>query len=236
MATKRLWRWRGVDAQGAPRQGMLWQASRLEALHYLQQQRIMPLAVRRCPVKQSLWHPRYSSETIRQLATLLGAGLPLADGLTLLAQQQPHAQWQALLEALGRELAQGVAFSTALAQWPQAFPPLYLAMISTGELTGKLDSCCLKLANQQQEQQRLAGKVKSAALPADRALPGVGGGAGNALFCPARVYCHLPNVQYAAAAVDAERHCGRRYAESWLGTAVGHSAQPIAAQPTGPAA
>ena len=80
----------------------------------------------------------------------------------LLAQQQSHAQWQALLEALGRELAQGVAFSAALAQWPQAFPPLYLAMISTGELTGKLDICCLQLANQQQEQQRLASKVKKA--------------------------------------------------------------------------
>ncbi len=50
-------------------------------------------------------------ETIRQLATLLQAGLPLAEGLSLLAQQQSHAQWQALLEALGRELAQGVAFS-----------------------------------------------------------------------------------------------------------------------------
>ncbi len=105
-------------------------------------------------------HPRYSCETIRQLASLLQAGLPLAEGLSLLAQQQSHAQWQALLEALGRELAQGVAFSAALAQWPQAFPPLYLAMISTGELTGKLDICCLQLANQQQEQQRLASKVK----------------------------------------------------------------------------
>ncbi|HDS2760036.1 TPA: protein transport protein HofC [Klebsiella quasipneumoniae subsp. similipneumoniae] len=162
MATKRLWRWRGVDAQGAPCQGMLWQASRPEVLHHLQQQRILPLAIRRCTVKQSLWHPRYSSETIRQLATLLQAGLPLAEGLSLLAQQQPHGQWQALLEALGRELAQGVAFSAALAQWPQAFPPLYLAMISTGELTGKLDICCQQLANQQQEQQRLAGKVKKA--------------------------------------------------------------------------
>ncbi|HHC2552332.1 TPA: protein transport protein HofC [Klebsiella pneumoniae] len=138
MATKRLWRWRGIDVQGAPCQGMLWQTKRLEVLQHLQQQRVIPLAVRRCAVKQSLWHPRYSCETIRQLATLLQAGLPLAEGLSLLAQQQSHAQW------------------------PQAFPPLYLAMISTGELTGKLDICCLQLANQQQEQQRLASKVKKA--------------------------------------------------------------------------
>ena len=99
MATKRLWRWRGIDVQGAPCQGMLWQTKRLEDLQHLQQQRVIPLAVRRCAVKQSLWHPRYSCETIRQLATLLQAGLPLAEGLSLLAQQQSHAQWQALLEA-----------------------------------------------------------------------------------------------------------------------------------------
>lgn len=98
MATKRLWRWRGIDVQGAPCQGMLWQTKRLEVLQHLQQQRVIPLAVRRCAVKQSLWHPRYSCETIRQLASLLQAGLPLAEGLSLLAQQQSHAQWQALLE------------------------------------------------------------------------------------------------------------------------------------------
>ncbi|CCI75267.1 unnamed protein product [Klebsiella pneumoniae subsp. rhinoscleromatis SB3432] len=222
--------------QGAPCQGMLWQTKRLEVLQHLQQQRVIPLAVRRCAVKQSLWHPRYSCETIRQLASLLQASLPLAEGLSLLAQQQSHAQWQALLEALGRELAQGVAFSAALAQWPQAFPPLYLAMISTGELTGKLDICCLQLANQQQEQQRRQQSQKSAALPADRALSGAVGGAGDALFCPARVHRHLPDVQYAVTAVDADGRCGRRHAKSRLAAAAGLAAEPAAAQPADPAA
>ena len=44
MATKRLWRWRGIDVQGAPCQGMLWQTKRLEVLQHLQQQRVIPLA------------------------------------------------------------------------------------------------------------------------------------------------------------------------------------------------
>jgi Type II secretory pathway, component PulF len=67
---------------------------------------------------------------IRQLATLLRAGLPLAEGLELLSQQQPYKQWQALLQMLAQELAQGVSLSSALAQWPQIFPPLYLAIDS----------------------------------------------------------------------------------------------------------
>lgn len=93
MATKRLWRWRGITLQGAPCQGTLWQDNRPEALQVLQQQRIIPLTLRRCSVQNALWHPRYSGEIIRQLAALLQAGLPLAEGLELLAQQQPNAQW-----------------------------------------------------------------------------------------------------------------------------------------------
>ncbi len=40
---------------------------------------------------------------------------------------------------LAQDLAQGVSLSAALEKWPQAFAPLSLAMIRTGELTGKLD-------------------------------------------------------------------------------------------------
>ncbi len=65
-------------------------------------------------VQNSLWRPRYSGEVIRQLATLLQAGLPLAEGLELLAQQQPHKQWQALLRVLAQELANGVSLSSGL--------------------------------------------------------------------------------------------------------------------------
>ncbi|MCR2512006.1 type II secretion system F family protein, partial [Salmonella enterica] len=42
------------------------------------------------------------------------------------------------------------------------FPPLYQAMIRTGELTGKLDECCFELARQQKAQRQLTDKVKSA--------------------------------------------------------------------------
>src|SRR5699024_11965186 len=45
---------------------------------------------------------------------------------------------------------------------PILFPPLYQAMIRTGELTGKLDECCFELARQQKAQRQLTEKVKSA--------------------------------------------------------------------------
>jgi protein transport protein HofC len=162
MANKQLWQWRGMDKQGMPCEGVLWRETRAQALESLERQQILLLALHRKTVQDSLWRPRYSGGVIRQLATLLRAGLPLAEGLELLSRQQPHKQWQALLQMLAQELAQGVSLSSALAQWPQIFPPLYLAMIRTGELTGKLERCCFQLAQQQQEQQRLTAKVKKA--------------------------------------------------------------------------
>ncbi|MDU5691439.1 MAG: protein transport protein HofC, partial [Citrobacter freundii] len=94
--------------------------------------------------------------------TLLKAGLTLSTGLALLAEQHPSSQWQALLRTLAYDMEQGITLSTSLSQWQHVFPPLYQAMIRTGELTGKLDDCCFELAYQQKKQQQLADKVKKA--------------------------------------------------------------------------
>jgi protein transport protein HofC len=162
MSTKHLWQWSGLDDNGEQHEGVHWAEQRSEVLFTLQQRCIHPLSLRRRPVRQAQWRGEHSSEIIHQLATLLQAGLTLPDGLQLLAKQQPSAQWQALLHTLAENLAQGETFSGALSRWPEVFPPLYLAMIRTGELTGKLDECCFKLASQQKTQLALARKVKKA--------------------------------------------------------------------------
>lgn len=163
MTTKQqLWQWRGLTREGEVREGIRWDNSRAAVLMAVQQQFIMPVKLTRCVVRPALWRSEYRCDVIRQLATLLHAGLTLPQALVLLAQQQPGKQWQALLQTLGDELERGVAFSGALQQWPQVFPPLWLAMIRTGELTGKLEQCCLHLAQQQEAQLRLAAKVRKA--------------------------------------------------------------------------
>ncbi|POP42040.1 type IV pilin biogenesis protein [Superficieibacter electus] len=162
MKIRQLWQWRGLTHEGEIRQGVRWDISRAAVLLALQQQHLTPIGLKRCAVRSSLWGSGHGCDVIRQLATLLHAGLTLPDGLHLLAQQQPAKQWQALLESLGQELEKGVAFSLALKQWPEAFPPLWLSMIRTGELTGQLEQCCFHLAEQQENQQRLAAKVRKA--------------------------------------------------------------------------
>lgn len=162
MPTKKLWRWKGLNLSGEEQEGSLWAADRVTAVSTLQRRQLTPLYLKRCVVKASGWRGELSCQLIHQLATLLQAGLTLSTSLTLLAEQHPSRQWQALLNSLAGELENGVALSVAMQAWPQVFPPLYLAMIRTGELTGKLDECCFQLARQQQAHRQLVQKVKKA--------------------------------------------------------------------------
>lgn len=162
MAAKSLWHWSGLNSAGELIQGTSWESQRPEVLLRLQQQQIHLLSLKRQPVRNALWQGEHSSEIMRQLATLLQAGLTLPESLRLLSQQQSSVQWQALLDSLAGKLEQGEPFSAALAQWPDVFPPLYQAMVQTGELTGNLDECCFKLAEQQKAQLLLSRKVKKA--------------------------------------------------------------------------
>ena len=161
MAGNQLWRWRALSPQGERQAGALWAPDKQTAWAILHGKALVPLELRRC-AQQTRWQAQHRYDIIHQLATLLQAGLTLSAGLALLAQQHPARQWQALLQSVADDLSAGCAFSDALKKWPHVFPPLYVSMIKTGELTGKLDECCRQLAQQQKTQQQLSAKVKKA--------------------------------------------------------------------------
>lgn len=120
-----------------------------------------PLTITRCSQRHR-WRPHHCYALFHQLATLLQAGLTLSHSLQMLAEQHPSKQWQALLQNIADDLSEGSAFSGALQKWPNVFSPLYVSMVKTGELTGKLEECCHQLAQQQKSQQQLSAKVKKA--------------------------------------------------------------------------
>ncbi|MBL5966586.1 protein transport protein HofC [Lelliottia amnigena] len=159
MAANHLWRWRAMTAEGELQQGTLLAPDRQAALIRLSLKALYPLRLTRSPLRQH-WQSHHCYEVFRQLATLLQAGLTLAYSLQMLAEQHPVKQWQALLNNLADDLSEGCAFSDALKKWPEVFSPLYVSMMKTGELTGKLEECCRQLAQQQKLQQQLSAKVK----------------------------------------------------------------------------
>ncbi len=161
MAGNQLWRWRALSQQGEQQTGALWAPDKQTAWSVLLGRDLFPLELKRS-LQQARWQAQHRYEAIHQLATLLQAGLTLSAGLTLLAQQHPARQWQALLQSVADDLSAGCAFSDALRKWPHVFPPLYISMMKTGELTGKLVECSRQLAQQQKTQQQLSAKVKKA--------------------------------------------------------------------------
>lgn len=161
MAANSLWRWRALNTEGEVQTGTLWAIDRGAAYTALVLKQLHPLALKRCQQRHR-WQVQHCYDIFRQLATLLQAGLTLSQSLHMLAEQHPLQHWQALLHSLADDLSEGCALSEAMKKWPEVFSPLYVSMVKTGELTGKLEACCRQLAQQQKSQQQLSAKVKKA--------------------------------------------------------------------------
>ena len=102
----------------------------------------------------------------RQLATLIGSGLPLLRALKVLEQQRKGAPAK-ILSRVATEIEQGALFSEALAKFPSTFPKIYVAMVKAGEAGGALESVLGRLAGFMESEAKLKGKIKSAlAYPA----------------------------------------------------------------------
>ena len=100
----------------------------------------------------------------RQLAGLVGAGLPLERALNTLSQEAETPRQRDLVSALREEVNAGATFAKALAQHPREFSAIYLAVIAAGEQSGHLDMVLESLAEDLQTQQALRNKLLAATL------------------------------------------------------------------------
>jgi general secretion pathway protein F len=98
----------------------------------------------------------------RQLAVLLKAGIPLAEGLSALAEQADNRKLQMILAGVRQRVNEGGALAEALAQHPKVFPELYTNMVRSGEAAGNLDAVLERLAQFMDEEIALKSKVASA--------------------------------------------------------------------------
>jgi general secretion pathway protein F len=74
----------------------------------------------------------------QELRVLLGAGLPLPEAIDTLAQKERRDEFRAVIERLGEVLREGQPLSSALAEFPQIFSPLYVATVRSSEKTSDL--------------------------------------------------------------------------------------------------
>jgi len=168
----RTWIWTGIDLHGAKVQGETRAPSLRLLRAQLRRQGIFAQQIRR--QRRALtarFRGRVSGKEIavftRQLATMLGAGIPLVQALELIATATRHPRMGQIVPALAREIAHGAPVFEALAHHPVVFDPLYRHLVRVGESTGTLDTVLAHLASERERREQLKGRiVKALAYPA----------------------------------------------------------------------
>ncbi len=163
-----------LDAQGRARKGIVEAESPRAARSQLRGMALVPLqidAVAAAVQKAgaSSWSRRVFSSTslavwTRQLAGLVGAGLPLERALTALADESDDAGQRELVSHLRAEVNGGSPFAQALGAAPREFDEIYRAIVAAGEQSGALGEVLERLADDLEERQALRAKLLGAAL------------------------------------------------------------------------
>lgn len=98
----------------------------------------------------------------RQLATLIGAGLPLSQSLHTITEQTQNKQLRSVAEDIVTAVEGGKSLSDAFGQHPEVFDKVFLALIAAGEVSGTLDESLQRIANQQEKDAATMSKIKGA--------------------------------------------------------------------------
>ena len=98
----------------------------------------------------------------RQLATLIGAGLPLSQSLHTVLEQTQNKQLQSAVQDISGSVEGGKSLSDSFAKHPTIFNEVFISLIAAGELSGTLDASLTRVANQQEKDAAIAGKIKGA--------------------------------------------------------------------------
>jgi type IV pilus assembly protein PilC len=157
--------WRGVDATGTQRSGMLIAADAAAVRTMLQRDKLFIVELTsRGPAPRPQARASEVTRFTRQLASLLRAGLPLAPSLELLAQAPAPRQhgMSRIVGALARDITSGLSFSAALARHPAQFNALYCQLVAVGEAAGALPAVLARIADDRERGAAQRAKVKAA--------------------------------------------------------------------------
>jgi type IV pilus assembly protein PilC len=100
----------------------------------------------------------------RQLATFIGAGVPLNQAIAVLQEETRTRKMKDVLAEIQRDLAQGLSVSESFSRFPEVFTTLYLNLIRAAELTGTLDAVLKRLDVHLTREDRAAKEIKSALM------------------------------------------------------------------------
>src|SRR5690349_17005441 len=118
----------------------------------------LPLGVRRKVSQQQLL------QFTRELATLLGAGLPLDRSLSILGGLIEGGEFSKVLRSLVEAVRAGKSLAASMGEYPEVFPKIYVNMIRAGEAGGILEGVLRYLTEYLESTIALKEEVKSALI------------------------------------------------------------------------
>jgi type IV pilus assembly protein PilC len=99
-----------------------------------------------------------------QFASILKAGVPLIQALSILEEQTENLKLQKILQAVGEDLQRGKGLSEALSMHERTLPPILIKMVEAGEISGTLDVSLERLATTFEKEYQITKKIRSAMM------------------------------------------------------------------------
>ena len=152
---------------GDMRTATLEATSRDDVIAQLRRQRLNVVKIDEAtPKKPKRGHIKMRDIVIftRQFSTMINAGLPLVQALTILAEQSQNKTLSEITRKVVFDVESGNTVADALGKHPQAFSGLYVNMVAAGEAGGILDTILMRLATFMEKNDALIRKVKGAMI------------------------------------------------------------------------
>lgn len=165
--------YKAMDSTGQSVAGSLPAANRVAALDLLGQQGLMPVSVLEqasaAPVAVRASAPRggrvshaMAESFVRELSSLLAAGVPLGRSLHILGREATNPAAKAQWVAIHEDVIGGMSLAEAMGRWPRTFSPVQVAMVRAGEMGGFLDVVLAQIAEFRSRERDLKGRLKGA--------------------------------------------------------------------------
>jgi len=161
-----MFNWEGLDKKGKKLQGVTEAISISYVNAMLRRQGVNPTKVRKQSkdifrTKKKIT-PKDISIFTRQFATMVEAGIPIVQGIEIVAKGHENPSMQELLTTVKQDIESGTNLSVALGKHKLYFDSLYCNLVAAGEQAGILDTILDKVATYKEKIEAIKGKIKSA--------------------------------------------------------------------------
>ncbi len=114
----------------------------------------------------SFMQPKVTNKDIviftRQFSTMIDAGLPLVQGLNILAEQNENKTFRGILKQIAKDVEGGSTLAEAMKKHPKVFDDLFVNLVAAGEVGGILDTIMRRLATFIEKAEKLKSQIKGA--------------------------------------------------------------------------